>query len=167
MLIPGQVASPEGFWPITVAGWIALCGVFLSLLTTAFAWGRWAQKITTVREDLIKEFNNHKDTIKNQLDGFGGRVESMESEHDHINGRLEEASGHVQRILGQHDSILGLLGEARGSAVQCREDTQALGEKIERKLEGITTRIGAVELNLSQRLSSVETKIDFLAKEKS
>lgn len=154
-------------WATAAAGWITLAAFLISLGATIFAWGKWAQKTNSVKGELIEKIDNHKEHVKNQLDGFGGRVESMESEHDHINGRLDEASGHVQRILGQHDSILGLLGEAKGSAVQCREDTQALGEKIERKLENITNRIGEVELNLSQRLTGVETKIDFMVKEKS
>lgn len=153
-------------WATAAAGWITVLGFALSIGATVFAWGKWAQKTNSIKEDLVKEIINHKEHVKGQLDGFGGRVSSMESEHDHINGRLDEASGHVQRILGQHDSILGLLGEAKGSAVQCREDTLGLGEKIDRKLEGITMRIGAVELNLSQRLSSVETKIDFMVKDR-
>jgi hypothetical protein len=165
MLIP-TVSASEGFWPITGAGWVALGGVFVSLLTTAFAWGRWTQKTTTVKEELTREFDNHKNHVKNVLDGFGGRVESMESEHDHINGRLDEASGHVQRILGQHDSILGLLGEAKGSTVQCREDTQALGEKIERKLEGMTREMADTKLHLSERLKGVETKLEIALERK-
>lgn len=165
MLSP--IPSPEAFWPVTDSGWIALGGVFISLISTAFAWGKWKQKTDDVKKDMDRDFVNHKEHVKNQLDGFGGRVSNMEGEHDRINGRLDETSGHVQRILGQHDSLLGLLGEAKGSTVQCREDTLALGEKIERKLEGVTTKMSSVELNLSERLKSVETKIDYMSRAQS
>jgi hypothetical protein len=158
MLAPAD----SGLWATATAQWITLGGLLVSLVSTAFAWGKWAQKTNAIKEDIEKDFTNHKESVKNQLDGFGGRVESMESEHDHINGRLEEASGHVQRILGQHDSILGLLGEARGSSVQCREDTQALGEKLEKKLENITSQQADTKLHLSERLKGVEKELELM-----
>lgn len=160
-----MLVTPEGgLWATEAAQWVTIGGFVLSIGATIFVWGKNTQKTNSMEENLLKEINNHKEHVKSQLDGFGGRVTNMESEHDHINGRLDEASGHVQRILGQHDSILGLLGEAKGSSVQCREDTIALGEKIEKKMDTITTKIGSVELNLSERLKSVETKLDYIGR---
>lgn len=157
----------DGLWASAAAEWATVAGFIVSIAATIFVWGKNTQRTKSAEETFTRELGNHKESVKQQLDGFGGRVANMESEHDHINGRLDEASGHVQRLLGQHDSILGLLGEAKGSSVQCREDTIALGEKLERKLDGMSIKISSVELNLSQRLASVETKLDYMGKDKS
>lgn len=159
------LAPETGLWATQTAEYITIGGFILSIGTTVFAWGKWTQRTNSVKAEMDQALENHKEQVKIQLDGFGGRVGDMESDHDHINGRLEEASGHVQRILGQHDTILGLLGEARGSAVQCREDTQALGEKLEKKLENMTAQLSDTKLQLSERLKVVETKIDLLPKD--
>jgi hypothetical protein len=149
-------------WDTAAAGWITVLGFALSISATIFAWGKWAQKTNSIKDDLVKDINNHKEYVKGQLDGIGGRVKEVESEQEHINGRLDGDNSNIQRLLGQHEALMKLIGEARGSTVQCREDTQALGEKIDRKMDTISKQLTDTTLQLSQRLAGVEKELELM-----
>jgi hypothetical protein len=141
---------------LNTAGILATVGVFV------YKSGQWARDRETTKEDVEKSLESYKKENKSQLDGFGARVNAVEHNQDNTDGRLTTISTQIDRTLGAHESLLRVIGEARGSTIQCREDTQALGEKIERKFDLAAEKSEHNHLDLSTRLAGVEKELELM-----
>jgi peptidoglycan hydrolase CwlO-like protein len=155
----------SGLWATATAGWITIAAFTISLIATIFAWGKWTQRTNSLKGEFNEGLTQHKEQIKNQLDGFGNRVTSLERGQTNLQGEFNGANNDIQRLLGQHDALMKLIGEARGSTIQCREDTFALGEKIERKMDGLSGQLSETTLQLSQRMAGVERELEIMRRE--
>jgi hypothetical protein len=141
---------------LNTAGIVATVGVFI------YKSGQWARDRERTKGDVELSLENYKKEVKKDLDGFGTRVTSIEQRQNDTTGRLEVISTQIERTLGAHESLLRVIGEARGSTIQCREDTQALGEKIERKFDIASEKSEKNHLDLSTRLSGVEKELELM-----
>jgi hypothetical protein len=148
-LLLAQIPKPEGFWPVTVTGWITTVGFIASSIWVVFLTGRWSQKLEDHKKETTKELNQ-----------FGGRITKVEEEQLRQDGRLDQMASQQDRILGQHDLLIKAIGKSEGDAIQCREDTLALGEKIDGKLETIRREMGATALTLSTGLAEVKKELE-------
>lgn len=145
---------------LTPLGFAASIGVFI------WKAGQWSRDRETDKKSTDKAITDHKEAVKKDIDGLGIRVGKVEHEHDEFRGRQQEMSEQISRTLGAHESLIKIIGEARGSSVQCREDTQALGEKIERKFD-IAAKISVDNhLDLSTRLARVERELELIREDK-
>jgi hypothetical protein len=149
LLLAELPPKPEGFWPVTVVGWITVIGLLSSTAYIIFQTGRWSQKLEDHKRETTKELNQ-----------FGGRVTKVEEEQVRQDGRLDHQGAQHERILGQHDILIKAIGRTEGEAVQCREDTYALGEKIDGKLEVLRKEVNATALTLATGLAEVKKELE-------
>lgn len=150
-LLQLSIPKTEGFWPSTGAGWVTLLGFFGSLIWIIFQSGRWSAKMEA-----------HKKEVEQSLTGFGGRVTKMELGSKHEEGRVDALEVQLSRTQGQYEALMRILGEAKGSVDQFRVGMQASGEKIEKKIDDLRVEQGATKLEISQRLTAVETSLQHL-----
>jgi uncharacterized coiled-coil protein SlyX len=143
-----NIPKPEGFWPITVVGWITILGFIGTSVYVIFQTGRWSQKMET-----------HKDEVKRALDGFGTRVGRIEMGMQHEEGRTDALEVQVATTQGRYEALIALLGEAKGSVDQFRVGLQNSTDKIEQKIDGLRVAQDDTKLELSQRLTAVETTL--------
>lgn len=162
MLLPEDLP----FSPQSIVGILTPLGLLASV--GAFIWkaGQWARDRETHKEATDLALITHKAEVKGSLDGFGSRLGGVEREQTEARGRHQTMSQQIDRVLGSHEALIKIIGEARGSTVQCREDTQALGEKIERKMDIATEQSNKNHLDLSTRLAGVERELELMRSDK-
>lgn len=148
LLLQISIPKPEGFWPVTGVGWITVLGFLASTAYLIYQAGRWAQK-----------FDDHKKDVKKDLDGFGIRVSKMEMGMEHEEGRADAMEVQIATSQGRYEALISLLGEAKGSVDQFRSGLQSSSEKIEKKIDDLRIAQDATKLELSQRLTAVETTL--------
>jgi chromosome segregation ATPase len=147
-LVQIGIQKPEGFWPITVVGWITVAGFIGTAASLVYLVGRWSQKMET-----------HKEEVKRTLDGFGARVGSVEHKIEHEEGRTDTLEVNVAATQGRYEALITLLGEAKGSVDHFRVGLQNSTDKIEKKIDGLREAQDDTKLELSQRLTAVETTL--------
>lgn len=136
-LLAQVAATPEGFWPVTAVGWVTAFGFILTVGGIVVGWGKMIEK----------------------LNGYGSRLTETEQAQSLADGKTQGIVLNVDRILNQHDLILKALGEAKRTAEKCGEDSDAIALRIENRLDVIKAELATVNLNLAQRLASVETRL--------
>ncbi len=139
LLTLAQLSSvaPGGFWPATAVGWITTFGFVLMLIGAVIGWGKMLEK----------------------LNGYGGRLSEVESEQEKALGAAIVTQRTLDRILDQHDGILKQLGEAKRTAEKCGEDTDAMGYRIEAKVDAVRDQVTKVTLDVAQRLAGLEARL--------
>jgi uncharacterized coiled-coil protein SlyX len=130
---------------------LAVASFLGSAAFVVFVAGRWSSKMET-----------HKEDVKKDLNGFGTRVSNIEMSHKHEEGRVDALEVQMSRTQGQYEALIRILGEAKGSVDQFREGMRVSGEKIEKKIEALTTQQADTKLEISQRLTAVETSLQHL-----
>lgn len=145
--------------PQSIIGIITPLGLLGTIGTFIWKAGQWANQREADKKAADLAMVNYKTEVKKELDGFGSRVSNVEYEQTTAEGRHAALSSQIERTLGAHESLLKIIGEAKGSTVQCREDTQALGEKIDRRLESVQKNQVDNHLDLSTRLARVEHEL--------
>jgi hypothetical protein len=157
-----MTVSDMPFGPLSISSLLTTVGLLASI--GAFIWksGQWASQREEEKKAADLALSNHKTEVKTQIDGFGQRLSSVENEQLEARGRDAIMNENINRTLGAHESLIRIIGEARGSTVQCREDTHALGEKIEIKLEGMFKSQNQNHLELSTRLAGVEKELELM-----
>lgn len=154
------------FSPQSVIGWITPGGLLVSIGVGIWKAAQWAHTREADKTAHDLALSNHKAEVKTSLDGYGSRLTGVEKEQQESRGRHAAMSDQINRTLGAHESLIKIIGEARGSSVQCREDTQALGEKIERKID-LAAKISVDNhLDLSTRLARVERELELIRGDK-
>lgn len=145
--------------PQSIVGIITPLGLLGTIGTFVWKAGQWANQREADKKAADLAMTNYQAEVKKELDGFGSRVSSVESEQKAAEGRHDAIASQIERTLGAHESLLRIIGEARGTSVQCREDTIALGEKIDRRLESVQKNQVDNHLDLSTRLARVEHEL--------
>jgi hypothetical protein len=140
--------KPEGFWPVSVVGYIEIGTSIASLIAVVFLAGRWSQKI----EDV-------KTGVKKDLDGFGVRLGRLELGEEHNEGRVEALERQMARTQGQYEALIELVGGAKESVNALRQGNSSIGEKLERKIDELKQEQNDMKLALSERLKAVETTL--------
>jgi hypothetical protein len=140
--------KPEGFWPVSVVGYIEIITSIGSLLVVIFLAGRWSQKIEDVKKD-----------VKKDLDGFGVRLGKLELGEEHNEGRVEALERQMARTQGQYEALIELIGGAKESVNALRLGNTSIGERLERKIEELKQEQNDMRLQLSERLKGVETTL--------
>ncbi len=125
----------DGFWPVTVVGWITTVGFIMTILGGVFALGKFYQA----------------------LNGFGARLTDAEKALEESKGDRSAIHRMLERVLTQHEALIERLGENRRTTEKCSEDTVELGIQIGSKIDVLGHRLNEINLNLSQRIKAVET----------
>lgn len=147
------------FGPLSISSLLTSLGLVGTVGVFIWKSGQWANQREEEKKAADLALANHKTEVKNHLDGYGHRLVGVEKEQLEARGRDAIMSENINRTLGAHESLIRIIGEARGSTVQCREDTQALGEKIERKMDDHSKIQTDNHLDLSTRLARVEHEL--------
>lgn len=150
--------------PLSYTSLLTSLGLLAAIAGFIWKAGQWAKQREADKEAADLALTTHKNEVKHHLDGFGSRVSKVELDQQQARGRETVMAENITRTLGAHESIIRIIGEARGSVVQCREDTQSLGEKIEGKLEVMITKNNQNHLDLSTRLAGVEKELELMRK---
>lgn len=123
--------SPEGFWPVTVVGWLTMAtsvGTLVTLLYLLYKKSlspvvgsvtelrqHFDEKIAELEEKYDDEFSRQRSDVKRQIDnftlavherlnGFGGRLEQNEADYEVINRQMaqsQEDRRHINEQLGE------------------------------------------------------------------
>lgn len=150
--------------PLSITSLLTTFGLLAAVAGFIWKAGQWAKQREADKEAADLALTTHKAEVKHHLDGFGNRVSKVELEQQQARGRETIMAENITRTLGAHEAIIRIIGEARGSVVQCREDTQALGEKIEGKMDLMITKVNQNHLDLSTRLAGVERELELIRK---
>lgn len=138
LLLMQQVAAEDlPFLPTTVSGYMSLTLSLISVVTIGVAYGKWLEK----------------------LNGMGGRVKLLEEAKAGAEAERDLFRTSIDRLLTQHESLIGQLGRHERSTESCREDTEKLGIDLGVKLSDLTREVGRLNLDLSTRITRVETTL--------
>jgi hypothetical protein len=123
-LAAAQTTAPEGLWPTTVAGWLALFLSLCSCVGIIYTLHRFSlkpvtdtmlrmerhfddkisavqqhydEKIDDIREEWRAEFNNFTVATNDRLNGFGGRVADQQIQIT----RLQETASQLTTLMAQ------------------------------------------------------------------
>jgi hypothetical protein len=121
-----------------IASWGGIIGLALSVLSLAavlIGYGRWLEK----------------------LNGVGKRVKTLEDKAIASEQEREQFHDEIKDILATQKNILERMGEHGRGTEACREDTEKLGIELGAKVHEQTMAVNAMDKNLSNRLTAVET----------
>jgi hypothetical protein len=138
------VPSPEGFWPTTVVGWITVVGFLAGLVS-----GLWA----------YAKFLAH-------LNGLGTRVDIVEKHQAAAEERDETLSRAMDRVTQAQDHLLEKIGAAERQSSRCSEDMEQYTREVGSQIHELTKLIQHEGREAGERLKGVETKLDFLMRER-
>jgi SMC interacting uncharacterized protein involved in chromosome segregation len=130
-----QAVGTMQVWPVSLVGWIQFAVLILAIVAQFIAWGKFLEK----------------------LNGYGVRLTKVEESQIAGRQHKQDLQRVTDRILDQHAAMLERLGEARHTSEECREETVELGISIGTRIDEMRRGINEMNLNLSQRLKSVET----------
>jgi biopolymer transport protein ExbB/TolQ len=130
-----QAVGTMQVWPVSLVGWIQFAVLILAIVAQFIAWGKFLEK----------------------LNGYGVRLTKVEESQIAGRQHKQDLQRVSDRILDQHAAMLERLGEAKRTAEKCDEDTVELGISIGSRIDEMRREINEMNLNLSQRLKSVET----------
>lgn len=130
---------PEGtaIWPVSVSGWISLVLSVAAVVSVAIGYGRWLEK----------------------LNGMGRRVDALEAHKQRSDGAEIERIRVMERVLGQHEDLIRQIGEAKQMAQDANQLSEDNVSAVRIALDGMTRSVNDMRLDLSQRLTRVETKL--------
>lgn len=123
--------ASEGVWPTTVTGWIAL--------------------VVSGGAALAMMYSHAKGLAR--LNGFGGRMTEIEKEQEATRAREQTYLTTLEKVLATQASLLEKLGDAKRTSEQCDDDMRTFATEI-------GSKIHAMDKNLSERLTRVETVLD-------
>jgi SMC interacting uncharacterized protein involved in chromosome segregation len=151
LLLQIEIPKPEGFWPVTIVGWVTVIGFIATSAWLLIQAGRWTAQL-----------ESHKKEVTTDMNAFGGRLSRLELGKEHEEGRVDALEVQQSRTQGQYEALIALIGEAKGSVEQFRVGMMASGEKVERKIDEMKIAQNQSTLELSQRLTAVETSLQHL-----
>lgn len=130
-------------WPTSVTGWVSLFTSVIALIGIAVAYGRWIEK----------------------LNGVGTRVKGLEEWKQRSDGAELERIRVVDRILSQHETLIGQIADAKAMAGEARREGDENVLHMTSSLQSLERAINALQLDLSQRMTAVETKLNVRSSE--
>jgi biopolymer transport protein ExbB/TolQ len=136
--------ATEAFWPTTVVGWITVVGFLAGLVS-----GLWA----------YAKFLAH-------LNGLGARVDAVEKEQTAAKERDENLSRAMERMTRAQEQLLEKLGAAEHKSDRCSEDMEQYTREVGSQIHELTKLIQHEGREAGERLKGVETKLDFLMRER-
>ncbi len=125
------------WFPNTIAGYVSLALSVVALISIAVGYGRWLEK----------------------LNGVGGRVKELEEAKVKAETERDGFKEITNRLLTQHELMLHELGVHGRSTEACRDDTEKLGIDLGSKISDLTREVSKLNLDLSTRITRVETTI--------
>jgi hypothetical protein len=117
---------------------VSLVASLAALTSIAIAYGRWIEK----------------------LNGMGKRVEILEVAKQRNDGAEIERVRVIDRVLNQHEDLIRQITEAKSIATDARHDGEENSDRVSQALATLERSINGMRLDLSQRLTAVETKLD-------
>jgi hypothetical protein len=141
-MLPAAPDATGGAWPVTISGWVALVTSIVTAITVLIgapvAWGRWIQKIN----------------------GLGERLKLVEDAQKESKGAEMERVRQFDEVMHEQRTIIAAIGRAEKSSESCREEIDQHALALGSLVSGAVTKMGAMELHLSQRLTAVETALN-------
>lgn len=130
-----QSADQVTWLPTTVSGYVSLTLSMLALVGIAVGYGKWLEK----------------------LNGMGRRVGELETAKTMAFAEHELFKASINRLLSEQAQLIKELGKHERNTEACREDTANLGIALGSKIVELTREVGRLNLDLSTRLTKVET----------
>lgn len=143
-----SLPEPPPIWPVTIAGWVTLVGGGLTMVVAAIgyfvAYGKFLAK----------------------LNGFGERVGAVEKEQAVAKERDEVLSRSMERMTQAQEHLLEKIGAAEHQSARCGEDMEQYTREVGSQIHELTKLIQHEGREAGERLKGVETKLDFLMRER-
>jgi hypothetical protein len=127
--------APAGIWPVTVAGWVTLITVPVTIAVVVFGWGKFFGKLEAIQ------------TV------FTGKLENIQGVVDQLTTEYEETKETTNML---RITMWGVRGD-NGLASDIRDIKTKLSDIHERntKIDAIRAREqGAREVGIEQRLEN-------------
>lgn len=123
-------AAREGFWPVTVVGWITVFGFITLAASQAVQWGKLLQKIN----------------------GFGSRVTKVEENC----AKHGEAIVRIDRQIDKHGTAITFLAEDVG---ETKASSEALRTQLIASSNEIKNLIVSSKEELQRNISAVSERV--------
>lgn len=126
-----------GIWPVSISGWVSLVASLTALAVALIGYGKWIER----------------------LNGMGGRVTTLEQKDQARVGAETERIRQLDRILNQHEDLIRQIGEAKGQATEARRESDENLLHMTSALSSLERSLNDMRLDLSQRMTAVETTL--------
>lgn len=138
----------ESVWPVTVAGWVTLVGVLLSIASILIGGGKILQKITNIQEDQAEMKDTQKEcmtaakTTEDSVDVLGDRFTVVEHTlwgpkgDNGLSLAMRELARAVRAIEDRNRTIDAQEERLRGAQAQGHENRLQRRRREDRILSG-------------------------------
>lgn len=130
--------------PTSVTGYLNLFGLIVGAVAVPFAWGKWVQN----------------------MNAFGARMSEIEKEQAAAKAERHAAITLVQRMSDAQERLLERIGEAKTESGLCKENMAEYAQEVGTKIFELGRTIESEGRQAGERLRAVETKLDFLMRER-
>jgi hypothetical protein len=146
----GPLVGPLPLLAQSVMAYVGFFGAIASMVLVGWRAGKEKSRMEA-----------HEKATNDALDGFGGRVESLEAEVQAMQTSQTEWLRSLERVLASNESLVRDVARSQKAAEDCDSHAEGYFISIGSKLDALIKELNEARRVDGERLKAVETRLNY------